>query len=254
MYKCVIIDDEPLAVGLLESIIRENCADLEISGFAMSALEGIKLIRKTCPDIVFLDIEMPGGSGFDVLECFNERPFEIIFVTAYNQYAIKAFKFNALDYLLKPLDTAELITAVEKAKKSIDEHVERHKQYLSVAGNFQTGNIKNLAVPTSNGLEYIELCNISWIEGDRGYSTIYLTGSKKIVVCKSLGEFDDILKDYFFVRIHKSYIINLYQIEKYIKAEGGAVQLKNGVKLMVSRRSRENLLKALKLISKDLSH
>ncbi|MBU0765016.1 MAG: LytTR family DNA-binding domain-containing protein [Bacteroidetes bacterium] len=245
MNKAVIIDDEPDAVELLSSLLAEHCPEISVTGTAGSVVEGVGIIRKTRPDIVFLDIEMPHGSGFDLLERLPDMSFRVIFVTAYNQYAIKAIRVSALDYLLKPVDVEELRDAVQKAVRSIRDNETDTGSVKIFLENLKAGSLKKIVVSASEGFEYLDISEIVHIEGDRGYSTVHLKGGRKIVVCRNLLEFEKILDLSDFYRIHKSNLINLGYVEKYLRTEGGYVQMKTGDRIPVSRKRKDDFLQTM---------
>ncbi|MFH2096904.1 MAG: LytTR family DNA-binding domain-containing protein [Bacteroidota bacterium] len=243
--KAVIIDDELKAIKSIEYIVKEYCHNIQIVGTAESAEEGIAVIRETNPDIVFLDIEMPKGSGFDMLDRINERNFDVIFVTAYNQYALKAIKFSAVDYILKPIDIYEFITAVNKVVENRKKGVSFDDKYLTLLENLRTKNPSRLAIPTSDGTEYLGIKNIIRLEADRSYTMIFMNDGKRHMVSKSLSEFEDLLSENDFFRIHKSHIVNLDHVKKHIKHDGGYAEMTDGSKIMISRRRKDEFIKAM---------
>lgn len=240
MLKAVIIDDEADAVNSIELIINEYCNNVIVVGKAYSASEGRDVILSKNPDIVFLDIEMPRGNGFDMLEMIPKRDFQVIFITAYNNWAIKAFKYNAIDYILKPIDIDDFIKAVERAEKnqssdkSID--VDRYKELLS---NISTKTLNKIAISTSEGIEYIEIEKIIRFEGDGSYSKVYIIDQTYILVSKNLKEFQELLENNNFFRTHNSHLINLSFVKKYIMKDGGHIEMKDNSIVPISRRKKE---------------
>ncbi|MFH1321980.1 MAG: LytTR family DNA-binding domain-containing protein [Bacteroidota bacterium] len=240
MLKTIIIDDEAKSIKTIELIIKEFCRNITIVGKANSAIDGIKEIQNKKPDLVFLDIEMPHGNGFDLLESIPERDFDVIFVTAYNHYAVKAFKFSAIDYILKPIDIEELVNAVKKVEESRKEHPKSYPDYNALLENIRSASPCKLTIPTLEGLEYINIKNIIRIEADRSYSEIYLKEGKKLIVSKSLAEIENLLDDKNFFRTHKSHLINLDHVNKFLRIDGGSVEMIDGSIVIVSRRKKDD--------------
>ncbi len=235
--KAIIIDDEQHCIKTLQWTLAQYCADVEITATANDAATGRQLIELHKPDIVFLDIEMPVMNGIEMIKSISEINFEIIFTTAYDKYAINAFRLNALDFLLKPIDKDYLIEAVEKlkAKKSrIDE-----RQIENLDHIHKNKIIDKIAISTNEGLQFISLQNIIRIEANGSYCNFYLIDGKKILLSKKLGDVEDILnmhEDFF--RVHKSNIINLRYVEKYIKGEGGEIQMIDKTSIVLSRTKK----------------
>ena len=240
--KTIIVDDEADAVNFIDSIIREYCPKLEVVGKGHSAREGSKLVIEKTPDIVFLDVEMPQGSGFDLLANFPEKTFDVIFITAFNHYAIKAIKFSAVDYILKPININEFISAVDKVidKRSRQEH--SGGSYNALLENVRSSLPSKLAIPTSEGMEYLNTKEILRVEADRSYSWFFLADRRKILVSRNLKEYQELLADRNFFRTHNSHLINLEHVKKYIRHEGGAVELVDGSQVPISRGKRDLFL------------
>ncbi len=243
MYKVVIVDDEQDAIESIKLIIQEHFTDIVISGTANSAKEAIKIIPMVEPDIVFLDIEMPGGTGFDVLEGLPYRNFNVIFVTAYNQYAIKAFKYSALDYILKPIDIDELVTAVSKMHRS------NTNQKVEDKINLLLDNVKNskpdkIALSTSESIEFVNISDIVQILAEGSYSTLKFLDQTELVVSKNLGEFESLLEDHPFYRPHQSHLINLLHVKK-INRLGNEIIMDNGSVAFLSRRKKNHFLEIM---------
>lgn len=235
MIKTVLIDDEPGAIRTLSLILKEFCPDVEIVATASNAAEGIGVIRKNNPDLVFLDIEMPNGSGFDVLEAIPLRDFSVVFVTAYNHYALKAIKFSAADYILKPVEIEEVVNTVKKIKDRTKNFPDL-ENLLSLIKRDSPGKI---SIPTTHGTEYISTDDILYLEADRSYCTIHLNDGKKMVVSRSLSDIEAMLPADSFARIHKSYLINLASVRKHLRNDGGYVELMNGTKLSIARNKKD---------------
>jgi len=240
--RTVLIDDEKSSLIILEKLIEKNLPELEIIGTAQSVEQAVKLINKLKPDLVFLDISMPDGDGFEVIERVNYKEFGLIFVTAYDQYAIKAFEYAAIHYILKPVDKQLLIEAVERYKQS-------SKQDLIEKITALSSNLRNkpskLILPTSSGLHIIDLDEIIRCESSNNYTTFFLTTGKKIVVSKSIQTYEKLLKDSHFCRIHNKHIVNLKFIKKYVRGRGGYVVLTNGEQIEVSEGRKKGFLDKL---------
>lgn len=242
--KAVIVDDEPKALAILKNKIGRFCSNVTIVGESQQPKEAIKLINKLNPDLVFLDIAMPEMSGFDVLLEVENPTFEIIFVTAFDQYAIDAINYCAIGYLLKPVDNEALIATIIKAEQNILEKtaLEKNKQLIENLG-VQTFQKKKIVIPTEEGLVFVEIINIIFCEGTEGYTKIHIKGDKTILSSYSIGHFVKLLNSQDFYLIHKSYLININYIEKYLN-EGYVVLLGNA-KLPVSRNRRVGFLNSL---------
>ncbi|MBS1636894.1 MAG: response regulator [Bacteroidetes bacterium] len=214
--KTIIIDDELRARTLLKNILQEFCPDIEVIDSCEDLPNAVKLIRKTAPDLIFLDIEMPGHSGLELLDFFNEDEitFSIIFTTAYQQYALNAIKMEAFDYLLKPIEPEELVLAIDRFKRKHEQKTQK-ETVLSV-------NANKIAIPTSNGIKLINTEQIVYLKADNTYTEIYLDTNEKIVVSRTLKNFEDVLMSFpHFFRSNKSYIVNYNLVSEYIKSDGG---------------------------------
>ncbi len=245
MIKTVIIEDEAKSRSSLRQKLIEFCPVIEIAGEAEDGLEGKNLIEKHQPQLVFLDIEMPKMNGFEMLNVIKEKNFHIIFTTAYDQYAIKAIKYAAFDYLLKPIDIEELKMAV--ARIADKETGETKKQVELLQQNIQhpKKQLNKLAVPTLDGLLFYDINDIVHLEANSNYTHIFFNNQTKILASKTLKEFEDILPEETFFRVHHSHLINLNYIKKYIKGDGGQIELLNGTYVDVSRRKKDEFLKAI---------
>lgn len=244
MVKAIIIDDEIHCQETLSLLLKEYCPQVEILGLCANAKLGSESIDKHNPDLIFLDIEMPGMNGFELLEQFNEVPFAVIFTTSYDQYAIKAIRFSALDYLLKPVDPAELISAVKKVEEQRHLPIAEQFQMLLKQVNGKGGGFNKVAVPTTEGFELIPADEPLYCEANDNYTHFYLKNKKKIIACRTLKEIEEQLQDFnFFVRVHHSYIVNLNEVTKYVRGEGGYLIMSDGSSVNVSRSRKESLLK-----------
>lgn len=246
IIKCVIVDDELRARSGLQKLLVNYCDGVEVVGMADSVASAQALIAETKPDLVFLDIDMPGGDGFDLLEQMDEIPFEVIFATAYDQFALKAIKFSALDYLLKPIDLEELIAAVEKMHQKAGQKPNREK-YQSLKANINNRNLERMALPSSDGLTFVNIKDVIRLQSDGSYTVFCLAGGKTIMVTKTIGEYEEILEENGFFRTHHSHIINLNRVQKYVRGRGGYVVMDDGSSVDVSARRKDDFLNLLKL-------
>jgi len=248
--RTIVVDDEQDAVNFICSIIEEYCPKLELVGKGNSAKEGSKLIIDKTPDLVFLDVEMPRGSGFDLLANFPDKSFDVIFITAFNHYAIKAIKFSAVDYILKPININEFISAVDKVLDKKSTNHNRNQNFHTLLENVRSTLPSKLAIPTSDGMEYLNTKNIIRVEADRSYSWFYLSDNRKILVSRNLKEYQELLTDRNFFRTHNSHLINLEHVKKYIRHEGGAIELIDGSQVPISRGKRDLFLLQMAKLSK----
>jgi len=242
MLRAIIIDDELKSRESLRILIEDFCDNVAVSASCQNVNEGIEAIEKFKPDVIFLDIQMQRETGFDLLNRLKEINFEVIFTTAYSEYAIKAFKFSAIDYLLKPIDIEELKAGLVKVEKKLNGNISgRLKQMMD---NLKGGSIENfkLALPTTEGLLFIRVNDILYCEASSNYTQIFMHDGKKHLVSRTLKEYEDILGESNFFRIHHSYLINLNLIKKYVRGEGGYVVMNNDTSLDVSKRKKEAFL------------
>jgi two-component system LytT family response regulator len=244
--KAIIVDDELISLQNLKQKLVEFCPDVQVVATAQKPEEAIQLIRQFAPDVIFLDIEMPRMSGFRILEELSDLHFEIIFTTAYNQYAVDAIRVKAFDYLMKPVGIKDLQNAVERLVKHYLENAANTQEMRRVYHPPFKNQDEKISIPTRDGLEFIPIKSIVHIVSSANYSKIFLNDSKSIFVTKLLGEFEEMLTPYNFFRVHHSHLINLTFIKKYIRGEGGHVIMQNGDVIDVSRRKKDDLLKALK--------
>ena len=240
--KAILIDDEAKSRTALGSFLSKYCPSVELVGEADGVKSGLQIIAQTSPDVVFLDIEMNDGTGFDLLEKISNPSFEVIFVTAFNQYAIKAFRFSAIDYLLKPVNPEDLIQAVSKlSDNSRLNEIERKLEALMS----NRKSIQKIAIPSMQGIRLEEVANIRYCESDNYYTIIHLLTGERLIVSKTLKEYDKTLSDDGFIRIHQKYLVKVSEIKTYSKSDGGFVTLSDGTHLTVSRRKKDELLKAI---------
>ncbi len=240
--KTVLIDDEKNSLIILSKLLEKNCPQVEVVAVAQSVAEGIKVINKNKPELVFLDISMPDGEGFEVLEKINDTSLEVVFITAYNHYALKAFEFSALHYLVKPVTGMQLKEAVGRFDDAKNEDL---KEKIKVLNSNINKNLDRLILPTSSGLNIIQLDDILRCESSNNYTTFYLTTKKKIVVSKSIQIYERMLSNSNFCRIHNKHLVNLKYIKKYVKGRGGYVILTTDKQVDVSEGKKKNFLKKL---------
>ena len=247
MIQAIIIDDEPHCIEYLSNLLcSEFIGKIELAGTAQTVNEGIKLISVLQPDLVFLDVQIADNTGFDLLRQLNKIKFEVIFTTAYDKYAIQAIKFSALDYLLKPIDKKDMEIAIDKLFGEISKKITSAKlDTLLYNLERKNGGLKKIIIPTSNGLEFLDVADIIRCESHINYTTIFLKENKKLLVAKTLKEFEEMLTEHHFFRIHNSHLINLSSVKSYRKGKGGSVILSDGTEIEVSTRRKEDFLKQL---------
>lgn len=244
--NAIIIDDEQHGRAALEKMLLRQAPEIQVVGTAASVLEGKQAILKYRPDLVFLDIEMPGGSGFELLAAFDKPFFQVIFVTGYDQYALQAIKCCAVDYLLKPVEPAELERALDKIRHNTQAATIERLQHLVDFIARPRNKSNKICIPTLNGMELIPASDICYCEASREYTILHTTSHGTIVSSYNIGEFESILASFGFFRIHNSYIINHDQVIRYVKGEGGTVIMPGQVELPVSRRRKAEFLFWLK--------
>lgn len=245
MINAIIIDDERHSCDALKMLLAKCCPQVEVIGICHSGEEGIKKINELKPELVFLDIEMPYMNGFQMLEQLPTINFEIIFTTSYDQYAITAFKFSALDYLLKPVDREELERSVQKVTKKISPPVSQQLEILLQKINQPTIAVKRIALPTMQGLEFVPVESIISCSSNNNYTEFFLADKKKLLVSRTLKEVEDMLADHSFLRVHNSHVVNLNAITRYVKGEGGYLVMSDNSSVDVSRSRKELLLQRL---------
>ena len=241
MIKAIIIDDESHCIETLRWMLQEYCAgDIQLIGASEDPHQGYEIITRLQPDLVFLDIEMPALSGIDLLKQLKEINFHVIFTTAYDQYAIKAIKLNALDYLLKPIDKDELKAAIEKIKNKPSLAYKQQIEQLQEV--HKTKVLNKIALSTMQGLIFVTLDDVIRIEAESSYCNFILKDKKKILLSKTLADVEEIIQSPEFFRAHKSYIINLKYVEKYIRGDGGEIVMSDGVSIALSRSKKAEFL------------
>ena len=246
MIRTVLVDDETDSIRVLQRLLEDYCPQVSIAGTAGGVETALPLIRETKPDLVLLDIEMAQGNAFDLLNQLQPIDFKVIFVTAFDNYAVRAFKYSAVDYLLKPVDIEDLRSAINRVEKKSDEHavVQQMKMLLDNVGVLNLPKQK-MAIPTITGLIFITVQEIIRFEAKGNYTSIYLTTGEPILATRTVKDYEDILPETIFCRIHNSHIINLSRIKKYQKGRGGSVEMEDGSIIEVASRRRDEFLHRL---------
>lgn len=236
MIKSVIIDDEKTSREALKSLLDIYCPDIEIVKMAEGCHSGIQAIEKYHPQLLFLDVQMPDGSGFKLLEHFKNPGFEVIFTTAYDQYAIQAIKFSALDYLLKPISPDDLVEAISRFKNQAG----KGEKIETLLNNIKSSpNRQSIVVNSSDGMHILKVNDIVRCQADDYYTLYYLANNKLLMISKTLKETEELLKDFDFMRVHKSHLVNKNYIKSFLREGGGTIEMVDGSKLPVSRRKKD---------------
>ena len=243
MIRCVLIDDESNSLEMMEWLLKTYCPQVKIEAMCNAASSGIEAINKYKPDLVFLDIEMPHMNGFDMLEQFDKLFFDVVFCTAYDQFAIRAFKYSALNYLLKPIDPEDLKDTIRRieekkttpSKEQIELLFQNIKQTIKPTA-------QRIALTTGDGMIFVPTSDIIYCQAESNYTSVVLAGGKKIVVSKVLKDIDEALNGPDFFRVHNSYLINLNQISKFVRGDGGYVVMADGATVSISRSRRQEFM------------
>ncbi|MES1223388.1 MAG: LytTR family DNA-binding domain-containing protein [Bacteroidota bacterium] len=244
MINAIVIDDEGHCLETLALLLGKYCPEVNLTCLCRSAAQGLEAIRNQQPDLVFLDVEMPNMNGFTMLEQLTDIPFSVIFTTSYDQYAIRAIRYSALDYLMKPVDPAELKASIRKFNQHQPVTSTAQIRHLLDQVNGKGVAFSKLAVPTSEGFEFIPIEKLICCEANDNYTHFYLMGGKKIIASRTLKEIEEQLKQFMhFVRVHNSFVVNMNQIVKYVRGEGGHLIMSDGSTVAVSRSRKESLLK-----------
>jgi len=247
MIRTLIIDDEIRARETIQAMLEIYCKDdVQVIGQAKNVRTGIEAIKKLKPDLVLLDIKMPDGSGFDLLARYGKIDFKVVFITAFEEYAIQAFKFSAIDYILKPLEPDELVKAIDKVKDFFKSSQTNNMdlQFETFLSNMQNKKVddKKLVLKTTENIYVIPVHEVIALSSDRNYTRFYFLERQPIIVSKTLKEFENILSNHGFMRVHRSHVINLKYIERFEKTDGGYAVMRGGLKIEVSHRRKEDLL------------
>ncbi|MBL7812231.1 MAG: response regulator transcription factor [Bacteroidetes bacterium] len=241
--KAVIIEDEIKARRILQTLLEEHCPDVQVADAVGDVPNGVKAIMKHKPDVVFLDIELPGFSGFELADFIEDIQFEIIFTTAYDHYALQAFAMSAVDYLLKPIQITQLKSAVEKAKKRLG--LQSAEKLKALKDNLSINGPRRIALPVAEGFLFVDQNEIVYMEADNTYTTIYFHNGSKTLVSRSLGEFVELIDSPDFYKPHRSYYVNLNHIRQYNKAEGGHLLMDNGHTVYIARDKKNEFLELM---------
>jgi two-component system LytT family response regulator len=246
MIKAVIVEDEPHNREYLGQLLAENCPEIIVLDSAENVAGGKKAISEHQPDLVFLDVEMPDGTGFELLQQIAPVECAVIFVTAYDHYALEAIRFCAIDYLLKPLKGGTLKKAVQKVIRQLDQQQENQllRQLLRNLQQEQPGQ-KRIALPTQQEITLVEVAQIIRCQGENNYTHFYLKDGRHILVSKPIGEYEELLAPYGFIRCHQSHLVNLTEVRSYVKSDSGYLLMQDGAKVSVSRYRKEQVLEAL---------
>lgn len=246
--KAILVDDEPDGIRTLKKLLELHCPEVEVAGTAHNASLAKQLLEELKPDVVFLDIQMPGKTGLDLLTELSVRDFEVIFVTAHNEYMLQALQYSAADYLLKPVDEDRLLEAVQRVESRLKSGRKEERTEALLHNLGQTGKPAEmrLCLPTLKGFIILKLDDIIYCRAERSYTMFHLEGNKTVIVSKPLLDYDNLLRDTFFLRVHKSYLINIHHVKEYQRGEGGVVIMSDGTEIEVSRRKKELFLQKIK--------
>lgn len=246
MIKAILIDDEPRCLTSLVKDLSEYCPQVTVLQQCEAAKEGLKAIRQLKPDLVFLDINMPWMTGLELLEVVGEIDFDVIFTTAHDQYAVQAFRLSAIDYLLKPIDYQELIEAVRKVENKTSGVSQEQVAHLKTNMD-PNSDLQRIGIPTKSGIDFVLIHDVLYCEADSNYTYVHLDGNRRLYSARTLKEFEQLLYQDSFCRIHQSYLINLNHLKKYFRGDGGYVEMLNGASLNVSRSKKEELLAKIRM-------
>lgn len=241
-FNCIIIDDEEKNIRLLQNMLEMHCRTIKVTGTSNCSKTGVQMIEELQPQLVFLDVEMPHMNGFDLLQKLEPVSFEVIFVTAFSHYAVEAFEHHASGYITKPINAEKLVSAVNMAAKRIEEKTINRNLFSLLEQNNRQATPDKIPLSTTNGLLFVKIAEVMYCESSGNYTHFFLSDDKKIVVSRQLGEYEKLLPENTFTRIHDKYIINLSYIREYIKGSGGEVVLENGKELPVATRRKEDFL------------
>ena len=245
MITATIVDDEPFCCESLATLLERYCPAVKVLDICYSASAALQSIQQHPPHILFLDIEMPHMNGFELLEKLPEINFQLIFTTSFDQYAIKAIQFSALDYLLKPIEREELQKAVQKVVQGMHHPLPQQIEILLHKLSHPTIPVNKIAIPTMEGLQMIFVESVISCTSDSNYTILHLKDKQKITASRTLKEIEEMLEDYSFARVHHSYLVNLNEVEKYVKGEGGYLVMSDGTTVDVSRSRKDMLLNRL---------
>ncbi len=249
MLNVVIVEDEKHNRENLKAMLQEVPEGVQVLGEAANKTEAVALIKSTKPDLVLMDIELTEGTGFEVLSELPHSSFEVVFTTAFEHYALKAIKFSSIDYLLKPIDQDELNEAIDKARQKKDEVLQKKQLELLLASLDQKQEQRNICLSTSDGIEFIKTAEILYCEASGSYTHFHLKDNHKLLVSKNLKEYALLLDDQDFMRVHNSFLINLREVKRYVKSDGGYILMNNEANIPISAKKREEFLSRMASLS-----
>jgi two-component system LytT family response regulator len=251
MVRIIVLEDEKPVLETITEIVKNHCEETELIGVARNIRSAKEIIQKSNPDLVLLDINLPDGTSFELLEQLKTIDFKIIFITAFEEFAIKAIKLSAIDYLVKPIDPIELIEAIKKAQEAVNQ-ANNNLKLNALLSNVKgiANKTKKIILKTAENIHLIDVNDIMRCESDGAYTRFYLNDGKKIMISKVIKDYEEMLHDYGFLRVHKSHIINLNFIDRFEKSDGGSVILKDQSSIPVSVRKKESLLKIFEELSR----
>ena len=244
MLRAIVVDDEPYCCESLITLLEDN-HEVQIIAVCHNGVDALSAIKKNSPDLVFLDVEMPWMNGFEMLEQLPQVNFEIVFTTSYDQYALKAIRYSAIDYLLKPVDNEELQRAIQRVVQRSQKPIAQQLEILMQKFHHPSTPINKIALPTMEGLQMVPVESIISCESDSNYTVLLLKNKQKAIVSRTLKEIEEMLEDQPFARVHHSHLVNLNEISKYVRGEGGYLVMSDGSTIDVSRSKKELLLKKL---------
>jgi len=245
ILRTIIIDDELDAITIIRSFLKTYCSDIEIVGEAVNISEAVKMILSSNPQLILLDIQLNGATGFDILDKFSNPNFQVIFITAHDAFALKAFQYNAIHYLLKPIDPNKLVQALNKVRINIQKDQLYQQRLSNLIQNYQSKKLDKITLSTAEGLTFVRLEEILYLQSDVNYTLFFLQNGEKIIVSKSLKDYEKLLPEHQFFRIHQSYLVNIQYVKKVLKEDGGSVLMLSGKQLPISRRKKEAFLNLL---------
>jgi len=249
MLRVVIVEDEIHSRETLKNLLVEFCQSVEIAGLAGNVEEAVEVIRLKNPDLIFLDVELQTGTGFDVLNRLQDMDFTVIFTTAFEHYALKAIKFSSIDYLLKPIDIEELQQAVEKAKVKLGQDASRQQMELLLSNLSAGPGKRKICLATADSVEFINVSDIIYCEASGSYTSFHFTGGKRLLVSKHLKEYEGLLLEHNFMRVHNSFLINLAEVKKFIKSDGGYILMSNDIPITISQKKRDEFMERMASLS-----
>ena len=249
MLSVVIVEDEMHSRETLKNLLEEFCQPIDITGLAGNVEEAVEKVRLKKPDLIFLDVELQTGTGFEVLNRLQDMNFNVIFTTAFEHYAVKAIKFSSIDYLLKPIDIEELQQAVEKARLKQGQAESRQQMELLLT-NLSSGPAKRkICLATADSVEFISVSDIIYCEANGSYTNFHFTTRKQLLVSKHLKEYEGLLLEHNFMRVHNSFLINLAEVKKFVKSDGGYILMSNDIPIAISQKKRDEFMDRMASLS-----